>query len=336
MFIHRNRINTSISKAQTLFFMNAALIQKAHKRIQKNTLLTPLLYSRELSKIVSGNVYLKLESEQHTGSFKARGSLNKIMSLSDAERHQGTVTASTGNHGLGFARACEISGAKGIVFLPQKAAQSKIDALGFYDVELKFHEGSSLDTEIFAKQFADENGKTWVSPYNDLEIIAGQGTIGIELMTQLEGIDNICATVGGGGLISGIASYVKDADSDIAVIGCQPVNSPEMSLSVEKGEITNLPTFIPTLSDGSAGGIEDGSITFPICQSLIDDFILIKEEDIEKAIRFVAHTHHRIIEGAAGVSVAAVMTNKERFKGQHTVIIICGGNIDIELFKSII
>lgn len=316
--------------------MTIELVEKAYTRIKENTLLTPVLHSRELSKLVSGEVFLKLESEQHTGSFKARGSLNKIMSLSDEEKANGVITASTGNHGLGFARACEISGVNGIVFLPKKASQSKIDALGYYDVELQFHDGSSLETEIYAKQFAKKMSKAWVSPYNDPEIIAGQGTIGLELMNQLNGIDTICATVGGGGLISGIASYIKNKNSEINIIGCQPANSPEMCLSVEKGVITNLPEFIPTLSDGSAGGIEEESITFPICQTLIDDFILIKEEQIEEAIRFVAHTHHRIIEGAAGVAVAAVMQNIDRFKGRKTVVIVCGGNIDIGLFKGMI
>lgn len=316
--------------------MNRQLIEKAYARIKENTFRTPLLHSRELSRLVQGEIYLKLESEQHTGSFKARGSLNKILSLSKEEQTSGVVTASTGNHGLGFARACEISGAKGIVYLPKKASQSKIDALGYYGVELRFHDGSSLDTELFARAFAEEEGMTWVSPYNDPEIIAGQGTIGLELVEQLGGIDCICATVGGGGLISGIARYVKATDDAIQIIGCQPKNSPEMCLSVENGEITNLPEFIPTLSDGSAGGIEEGSITFPICQDLVDDFLLLSEEDIEEAIRFVAHTHHRIIEGAAGVSVAAVMKNQERFAGKTTVVIICGGNVDVSVLKEIL
>lgn len=316
--------------------MQAKQIEEAYSRIRFDILKTPVLHSRELSQLVGGAVYLKLESEQYTGSFKARGSLNKILSLSDAERETGVVTASTGNHGLGFARACEISGTNGIVYLPKKASQSKIEALAYYDVELRFHDASSLETEIFAKAYSKSESKTWVSPYNDPEIIAGQGTIGLELIEQLDGIDNICATVGGGGLISGIASYVKQMDPNISVIACQPLNSPEMSLSVDKGEITNLPTYIPTLSDGSAGGIEEGSITFPICQELIDDFILVSEDDIKEAIHFVAHKHHRIIEGAAGVSVAAVLQHKERFKGKTTVIIICGGNIDVELFKKII
>lgn len=316
--------------------MTEELTRKAYSRIHTNTLKTPLLFSRELSQLVNGKVYLKLESEQHTGSFKARGSLNKILSLNEEDRFNGVVTASTGNHGLGFARACEISKVRGIVFLPKKASQSKIDALSYYDVELKFHEGSSLATELFAKRYAQEHGKAWISPYNDPEIIAGQGTIGIELIDQLEGIDIICATVGGGGLISGIASYMKAINPAISIIGCQPENSPEMSLSVDQGVITNLAEFIPTLSDGSAGGIEEGSITFPICQDLVDGFVLVKEKEIEEAIHFVAHKHHRIIEGAAGVSVAALIQNKERFKDKNSVIIICGGNIDIDVFKGII
>lgn len=316
--------------------MTIPSIQQAFIRIQPHILRTPLLHSRELSQLIGGEVYLKLESEQHTGSFKARGSLNKILSLTDSQRTTGVVTASTGNHGLGFARACEISGAKGIVYLPRKASQSKIDALGYYHVELRFHEGSSLDTELFARRSAEENGLTWISPYNDPDIIAGQGTIGLELIEQLGTFDMLCATVGGGGLISGIATCLSEMDTQVEIIGCQPSNSPEMSLSVEKGTITNLPTFIPTLSDGSAGGIEEDSITFPICQRLVSEFMLVSEEEIKNAIKYVAHRHHRIIEGAAGVSIAAVMNNKERFEGKRTVVIVCGGNIDVEVFKGII
>jgi len=305
-------------------------IISAEKRIRKHTLMTPLLHSRLFSELTGAKVFLKLENEQHTGSFKARGSLNKLLTIQENDRHRGAVTASTGNHALGFARACELADIKGIIFLPNTASKAKVSALKHYPVELKFHKGTSLDTEIVAKQYAHDRGSIWVSPYNDFDIIAGQGTIALELVEQIDQIDYVLVTVGGGGLISGVATMLKKLDPRIKVIGCQPENSPEMFLSVEAGEITQLDEAKDTLSDGSAGGIEPGAITFPICQQLIDEFILITEEEIKQAIKLMLKTHLKIIEGAAGVSLAAVFKEKERFKGKHVVVLICGGNINVD------
>ncbi len=311
-------------------------ITKANSRIRPYIHHTLLLQSDALTAMCGGKVYLKLENEQYTGSFKARGSLNKILSLSDAERERGLVTASTGNHAQGFARACSIAGANGIIFLPKTAAPSKVDALKYYDVNLQFYGDDSLTTELYAKQYAKDENKVWVSPYDDLQIIAGQGTIGMELLQDLEHIDRVYITVGGGGLISGIASYLKHHKPDIKIIGCQPAHSPEMSLSVEAGEIVDYPEALPTLSDGSAGGIEPGAMTFPICQELVDEFVLISEDQIKEAIKLAAHKHHKIIEGAAGVAVAALMNQRKEARGRTSVIIICGANIGLDLFKSII
>ncbi len=311
-------------------------IGQAEKRIRPNILKTPLMESRELGKLIDGKVYLKLESEQYTGSFKARGSLNKLMSLSKDELKRGTVTASTGNHALGFARALEILKAKGTIYLPENASEAKTKALRNYKVELKKHGTDSLTTELFAKQKAKEDQKTWISPYNDPQIIAGQGTIGIELKEQLPEFDYALITIGGGGLISGVGSYLKEEMPEVKIIGCQPQNSPEMALSVKANRVVSLPEYIETLSDGSAGGIEENAITFPICQKIVHDYILTTEKEIAAALKFVAHTHRKIIEGAAGVAVASLMKSVEKFRGSTVVIIICGGNIDVNKFKEII
>ena len=311
-------------------------ILDAEQRIRPYILTTPLIESRELSKMINGKVYLKLENEQYTGSFKARGSLNKLLSLDEEERKRGVITASTGNHALGFARGLEITGIKGTVYLPENASKSKVSALGNYPVKLAFYGWNSLSAEEFAKSQAKAKGMVWVSPYNDPQVIGGQGTIAVELVNQLNEFDDILITIGGGGLISGIGTYLKDFDSNINIIGTLPENSPEMSLSLEAGKVIILEESLETLSDGSAGGVEEGSITFPICQQVVDETILVTENEIAGAIKFVAHQHHKIIEGSAGVAVASLLKEKERFLGRTVVIVLCGANIDIDKYRKII
>ncbi|HKL17607.1 MAG TPA: threonine/serine dehydratase [Halalkalibaculum sp.] len=310
-------------------------ISEARERIQDNILNTPLLHSRWLSEQCKGNVYLKMESEQYTGSFKARGSLNKLMWIQEQQLKQLPVTASTGNHGLGFARALDLLGMKGKIFLPKNADSSKIEAIQSYGADLEFHGDDPYTTEMFARETADKNGWIYVSPYNDEQIIAGQGTIGIEILEKIAEPDNILATVGGGGLISGIGSVVKERSPQTNIIGCQPENSPEMSVSVRAGEYKEVESK-PTLSDGSAGGFEKDAITFDLCKKLVDDFILVSEEKIEECIRLMIEKHHKLVEGSAAVAVAGPLLEPERFAGQTTVIIICGANISLDTLKKVL
>lgn len=308
----------------------------AEQLIRPLILKTPLIECKKLGGMINGKVYLKLENEQHTGSFKARGSLNKLLSLSETEKKMGVITASTGNHALGFARASQITGVHGTIFLPENASKSKIEKLRDYSPELVYYGQDCLDTELYARTQANKLGKTYVSPYNDTKIIGGQGTIGIEIIDQVEDFDDVFITIGGGGLISGIGSFLQKVKPDARIIGCQPENSPEMTLSLQQGHIVSLEEPKETLSDGSAGGIEEGAITFPLCQKLVKETILVTEEEIAKAIRFMAYNHQKIIEGAAGVAIASLMKNSQKFKGRRIVIVICGGNIDMKIFKSII
>jgi threonine dehydratase len=310
-------------------------IVQANERINQDIFQTPLLYSQWLSAACDGDVYLKLENEQVTGSFKARGSLNKLMWLQEQGQQALPVTASTGNHGLGFARACSLLGIEGKVFLPHQAEESKVEAIRNYDIDIEFYGDDPFQTETFLRQKADEEDWCYISPYNDRQIIAGQGTIGKEILEQIPQPDNILATVGGGGLISGIGTYGKEESPETKLIGCQPENSPEMSVSVRAGEYQEVASK-PTLSDGSAGGFERDAITFPLCQQLVDEFMLTSEEEISSAIRSVVARHHKIIEGSAGVAVASLLKNAPYFKGQTTVIVVCGANIGIEKLRNII
>jgi threonine dehydratase len=310
-------------------------IDQAHERIQDDIFKTPLLYSNWLSNYCSGDVYLKLESEQVTGSFKARGSLNKLKWIQEQNLDAMPVTASTGNHGLGFSRACDLLGIKGKVFLPHNAVSSKVESIRAFDVEIEFHGNDPYTTEKHARKTAKEQGWIYVSPYNDQQIVAGQGTIGLEILDEISAPDNILATVGGGGLISGIASYVKAHSSETTIIGCQPENSPEMSLSVRAGEYREVESK-PTLSDGSAGGFERDSITFDLCNKLVDDFILIAEDEIAGAIRSMIKHHSKLVEGAAGVAIASLLKKPEQFSNQTSVIVVCGANISEDKLQSVL
>ena len=311
-------------------------IRSAAQRIQGKILRTPLFYSKYLSQLNGGEVYLKLESEQFTGSFKARGALNKILTLSDEDKKYGLVTASTGNHAQGFARALELTQTKGMIFLPKTAEASKVEALKAYDVTLSFYGNDPLTAELHAIGIAKAEKKTWVSPYNDFEVIAGQGTMAMEITEDLENIDVIFGCVGGGGMMSGVATWFNEASPNTKIIWCLPENSPEMYLSIKAGRVVTVETPKTTLSDGSAGGLEEDAITFDICQKLIDDYELISEKEIGEAIRYMVDKHHKIIEGAAGVALASFLKRANLLKNQTVVIIICGSNINTQTLKGLL
>ena len=311
-------------------------IERAARRIGPHVLNTPLFPSVYLGEMNSGEVCLKLESEQYTGSFKARGALNKVLSLSAEQKAGGLLTASTGNHAQGFARALTISGDRGLIYLPENAEPSKVEALKHYDVELAFHGKDCLETELYARARAEQRGMVWVSPYNDPMVIAGQGTVGKEILERMPEVDTVLATIGGGGLMSGVAAWIKHHRPQTEIIGCLPENSPEMYLSVKKGEPVILDEPLETLSDGSAGGCEPGSITFDLCRELVDDYILLTEPEIANAIRWMANKHHKIIEGAAGVALGAFMKHPGRFTGKKVAIVICGANITTAKLKNLL
>ena len=310
-------------------------ILSAEERIRPHVLQTPLIHSMPLSDKTGADVHLKMESEQYTNSFKARGAMNKVLSLTGEELARGVVTSSTGNHAQGVARACMITGCPGTIFLPNRVDPSKIEAIRRYPVDLVFHEGDALETELHAKRRAAALGRVWISPYNDPQIIGGQGTIAIELSRQMPAIDDVFVTVGGGGLIGGIAIYLKAHQPGARIVGCQPERSAAMYHCVRAGRIVST-EHGETLSDGSAGDVEPGSITFPVCRDLIDEYTLVSEEETGEAIRFMVHAHHKIVEGAAGVAVASLLQRKEEFRGRTVAIVICGANIAASTLRTVL
>ncbi|MEL6674813.1 MAG: threonine/serine dehydratase [Bacteroidota bacterium] len=310
-------------------------ILDAEARIRPYILETPLEFSPYLSAQSGAEVWLKLEHLQRTGSFKLRGAANKLLSLSPEASQKGVVTASTGNHAAAFAYMVDQLGLKGTIYLPETAAQTKIDALKAYAVELAFHGTDGLETEMEARRVAESSGRVFVSPYNDPFIIAGQGTIGYEIHQQRPDLDSIIVPVGGGGLISGIAGYLKESLPKLEVIGAQPENSAVMYESVKAGKIVDLP-YLPTLSDGTAGGMEADSLTFPLAQQYVDDYILVSEDEIKAGLKLIMQQHYYLIEGAAALSVASVLKEKARFAGKKVVLILCGRKMGFDKLKEIL
>jgi threonine dehydratase len=307
----------------------------AEKRIRPYIRQTDLEYSPYLSRSVGGRVYLKLESMQHTGSFKYRGALNKFLSLSSKDRQGPLITASSGNHGTAFAAILQRFGGRGVVYLPENASSAKITNLRQYGVDLEFFGTDCVMSETLAKKTAEKNRQVFISPYNDLQVIGGQGTIAVELLDQLNTIDTVLVPVGGGGLISGIAAYLKTVNKNITIIGCQPENSAVMRASIKAGKIIEMASK-PTIADGTAGGIEPNAITFDICRETVDDYMLVSENDIKAAILYMVQQHQMLIEGAAALSVACLLKGKEHFNGRKTVLIISGKKIAVELLKEIL
>jgi threonine dehydratase len=307
----------------------------AEDRIRSYIRETPLEPSLSLSQTGQSQVFLKLENLQYTGSFKLRGALNKLLALTPAEREKGVVTASTGNHGAATAYALKQLGLPGLIFVPETASPVKLAMIRRLGGTIRPYGDDGGVTEIFARRYAEEHGLPYISPYNDPYIIAGQGTIGLELARQLPHPEVIFVAVGGGGLISGIAGYLKTLNPQITVIGCLPENSPVMVASIKAQRIVELETK-PTLSDGTAGGIEPGAITFELCQQWVDDYILVTEAEIKAAMRLCIEDHHLLVEGAAGVAVAAYLQQQATFQHRNVVIIICGANISLETLKMIL
>jgi threonine dehydratase len=310
-------------------------VLSAEERIQPHIRETILEHSPVLSERGGAQVYCKLDNLQHTGSFKARGALNKVLSLTEEQRACGVVTASTGNHGAAVAYSLGKLNASGIVFVPEIADPSKVEAIKRLGAEVRFHGQDSAEAEVFAREYADERGMAYISPYNDPQVIGGQGTLGVELARQLEDIDAVFVALGGGGLISGIAAYLKSKQPDVRMIGCSPENSQVMIQSVKAGDILDLPS-LPTLSDGTAGGIEPGAITFELCRTLVDDYVTVSEDEIAASLLLYMDAHHMLIEGAAAVPIAAYLKTCEQYACQNVVIVICGANIGLETLRQVL
>ena len=308
---------------------------KAYHRSKSYIRKTPLEHSPYLSNLIDGNVYLKLDNIQKTGSFKFRGAVSKMTSISATEKEKGVVTASTGNHGAACSLAMSLLGIDGKIVVPTIVHKNKVNNILNFGGKVEYHGDDCLIAEERAQEISKTTGATYISPYNDPAIICGQGTMGYEIDQDLKNIDSVFVSVGGGGLICGVGGYLKSVQKNVKMVAVSPKNSCVMYESIKAEKQLDLPSD-PTLSDGTAGGVEMGSITFELCQRIVDEFILVTEDEIADGIRIGVEKHHQLIEGAAGAAIAGFMKQKDKLNGQTVVIVMCGGNISSEVLKSIL
>ena len=279
------------------------------------------------------NVYLKTENLQLTGSFKVRGAGYMISQLSEEEKARGVIACSAGNHAQGVALASQKYGIKSIICLPEGAPISKVEATKSYGAEVVMVKGVYDDAYNHALKLRDEMGYTFVHPFDDENVIAGQGTIGLELLNQCVDLDAVIVPIGGGGLISGIAYAIKQLAPHVKVYGVQSAGAPSMKNSIADGRIERLPS-VSTIADGIAVK-QPGENTFKFCSEYVDDIVTVSEDEISSAILALIEQHKMIAEGAGAVSVAAVMFNKLPVAGKNVACIVSGGNIDVTILSRV-
>jgi threonine dehydratase len=312
----------------------AAQVIEAADRIRPVVVETPVEQIEGLAPDIEAEVFFKLENLQSTGSFKLRGASNKILSLSPAEAARGVIAASNGNHGLGIAVAAKAAGIAAEVYVSNHVSRSKARRIQEYGAHIKLIGNDPLEAELAARAAASQQGKVFISPYNDAQVMAGQGTIAVELLRQCPPFDAAFVAVGGGGLIGGIGAYLKHASPHTEVVGCWPDNSPVLYESIKAGRILDVAEQ-PTLSESTAGGLEPGSVTLEICSRVIDSSILVTEAEILNAMRAVRALRGWIIEGAAAVAMAAFLKNAGRYKGKRVAVIICGANVSEKVLSAL-
>ena len=313
----------------------AQLVREANERCQDHLLPTPLEHSMYLSDKIEGEVWLKLDSMQRTSSFKFRGAINKILSLTEAELDRGIVSASTGNYALAVAEAMRIRNRRATIYVAKDIEPSRLGLLRSHGLDLVIHGEVAWDAEKEARRVGDEEGKIYVSPYNDPIVVGGQGTCGYEISHQLPDLDAAFLACGGGGLLTGSAGWLKSHNSDVEAFGVSPANSPVMYESMRTNKMVEMDTQ-PTLADTCAGGIDLDSITLDLCRRYVDEIVLLTEKEIEASIRLLFEQHRLVTEGSGALSIGGLLKRKERFKGKKVVAVVCGRNVNLEVFKKII
>jgi threonine dehydratase len=318
---------TSAAAAVTL-----ADVQQAAGRLAGQVENTPCLHSRTLSQITGAEVYLKFENLQFTSSFKERGALNRLSTLSQEERRRGVIAVSAGNHAQGVAYHAQRMGIPAVIVMPRFTPTVKVERTRGFGAEVVLSGDSFDDTKVEAARIAAARGLTMVHPYDDAAVIAGQGTIGLEMLAAQPDLDVLCVAIGGGGLISGIATAARAIKPGIQVVGVQTEHFPSMYAAFKGIE---MPSAVATLAEGIAVK-QPGVITREIVRRLVDDVLLVSEGDIEHAIVLLLEIEKTVVEGAGAAGLAALMRHKARFAGRKVGIILCGGNIDPMVLADII
>ncbi|WP_421953544.1 threonine ammonia-lyase [Polaromonas sp.] len=307
-------------------------IENAALRLQGHLLDTPCVASRTLSQITGAQVFLKFENLQYTASFKERGACNKLAQLSDAERRRGVIAMSAGNHAQGVAYHAQRLGVRAVIVMPCFTPGVKIERTRGFGAEVVLHGDSLEESRAHALLLAEEQGLVFVHPYDDEAIIAGQGTVGLEMLHALPELDTLVVAVGGGGLIAGMATAAKAINPGIEIIGVQTSRFPAMVNAI-KG--THHPQGSSTIAEGIAVGTP-GEITREIIARLVDDMVLIEEGDIEQAMVMLLEIEKTLVEGAGAAGLAALLKYPARFAGKKVGLVLCGGNIDPMLLAAII
>ena len=314
--------------------LNLDDFKKAHKSISPYINYTPLIHSLALSKNLE--VYLKLECLQVTGSFKLRGATNKLLSLTNEQKNKGVIAVSTGNHGKGVAHAAKQIGIKSTIFMSSMVPEHRKKAIESLGAKVEIIGNNSDEADLYAREFAKKNNITLVHPFDDLDVIAGQGTVGLEMLEAMPDLDSVIIPTSGGGLIGGIALAIKLQKPNVKIIATSMKRGPSMYESLKAGKPVDVKEE-ETLADCLGGSIGlTNQYTFGICKDVIDDFILIDEPKIAEGIKFNFEKHKLVTEGAAATSIMAVKDQLSSHFGKNTICLLCGGNIDSELFGKII
>jgi len=313
-----------------------AIIDQLYQKIAPHMRRTPLLKETSLDEATNCRLWFKMENEQLTGSFKLRGVLSKFDELKNSIPNlTHVVAASTGNHALAVCHAAKAHNCSPIIFVPETISNAKFKKLKAHKIEIYKAGAQSGETEQIAIKWAQDHNYPLIHPYSDPAVINGQGTIGLELDQQLEQFDAVFVPVGGGGLISGIAGYLKNTNRSVRMVGVQPKNACEMADSIEKGFIVP-PSTLTTISDGTAGGLDPNTLTYAYCRDLVDDFVLVEEAEIVKALILMEEHLGIEVEPAAGLALAGILKLSDQLATKECIAIVCGGNIDQQSYHSLV
>jgi threonine dehydratase len=311
-----------------------AAVREAAARIHGAVYYTPCPYSAKLSAATGQRIYLKLENLQMTGAFKERGALNKILLLSAEERERGVIAASAGNHAQAVACHATRHGIRSTIVMPAATPLVKVMATQNYGAEVILHGANYDEACLYAFSIAAERELTFLHPFDDLAVIAGQGTIGLELLEQCPQLEAVVVPVGGGGLIAGVAAAIKEVRPAVRVVGVQTARLPSMLSAVARGGPVTLPSA-STIADGIAVR-RAGEITFPLVAKYVDEIVTVEDEEIASAILTLLEREKLLAEGAGAAATAALLQHKTSLDGKHTAVLVCGGNIDVSLLSRII
>ncbi|EJQ99251.1 threonine dehydratase [Bacillus cereus MSX-A1] len=310
-------------------------IKKAKEILDVNARKTPLVKSFYLTSKAGGEIYLKLENMQLTGSFKFRGAFNKISQLTNEEKERGVIACSAGNHAQGVALSSHLLGIKSKIVMPTSAPQAKVDATRGYGSEVILYGDTFDDAKAKCEEIIKETGETYLHPYDDVEVMAGQGTIGLDILDDMWDVDTVIVPIGGGGIISGIAVALKSFNPSINIIGVQADNVHGMKASYDAGRILEH-YEAPTIADGCAVKIP-GNLTFEIVKDLVDEIVTVSEEELEVAMKDLLQRGKAVVEGAGALATAALLAGKvdKYVQGKKVVAVISGGNVDLKRISTV-